>query len=90
MCFLIKDDNCLRNIIKYYIWSKVSKSIRKRYDSKPVYNEKYLEFKTEFYEDKIDTDFYDNGMSKEDSHLICLSVEFVDYVFKMYCLQVLF
>ena len=43
MSFLIKDDELLEKYNK--IWKKVSNSIKKGFDSEPVYNEKYLKTK---------------------------------------------
>ena len=43
MSFLIKDDELLE---KYSgIWEKVKNSIKKEFDSEPLYNEKYLKAK---------------------------------------------
>ena len=56
--FLIKDDKLLE--IYYEIWEKVKSSIKKEFDSEPVYNEKYLKVKTKFYNGKINTNFYNN------------------------------
>ena len=43
MSFLIKDDELLE---KYNgIWEKVKNSIKKEFDSEPLYNEKYLKAK---------------------------------------------
>ena len=48
--FFIKDDKLLKNCNK--IWNTVSNSIIKRFDSKPVCNEKYLKTKIKFFEGK--------------------------------------
>ena len=58
--------NCQKN---NNIWSKVSISIKKGFDSVPVYHEKCL--KTKHYEGKINANVYDNGILKEGLHLIC-------------------
>ena len=58
MSFLIKDNDFLKRY--YKIWNKVSNSIKKGFDSKLVHNEKYLTTKTNFYEGKISTNFYDS------------------------------
>ena len=55
MSFLIKDDKLLKKCNE--IWKKVSSSIKKGFDSEPVYNEKYLNTKIKSYEEKIDTHF---------------------------------
>ena len=41
--FLIKDDELLENYNEN--WEKVKSSLRKNFDNKPVYNEKYLKAK---------------------------------------------
>ena len=50
MSFLIKDDELLEKYNE--IWEKVKNSIRKEFDSKPVYNEKYLKAKIKSYNGK--------------------------------------
>ena len=50
MSFLIKDEKV---IVKYNkIWKKVSNIIKKEFDSKDVYNKKYLKTKIKFYQGK--------------------------------------
>ena len=54
-------------------------------------NEKYLKTKIKSYEGKTDTNFHDDGFPKDSSCCICLSLIFIDSVFKMgknYYLQV--
>ena len=43
MFSLIKDDELLKKYNK--MWNKVSNSIKKEFDSEPVYNKKYLKSK---------------------------------------------
>ena len=62
MSLLIKDDELLKKHDK--TWGKVSNSIRKEFDGEPVYNHKYLKTKIKSYEDKTNTYFHDNGISK--------------------------
>ena len=80
MSFLIKDDELLEKYNE--IWEKVNKSIKKEFDSEPVYNEKYLKTKIKVYKGKINTKFYNNKIPKEDSQCICLSVILIDSVFR--------
>ena len=62
--FLIEDDDFLE---KYNtIWDKVSADLKKEFDSKSVYNKKYL--KT-----KIKSDFYNKKIPKVDSNHTCLA-----------------
>ena len=54
MYFLTEDDDLLK---KYNtIWDKVSADIKKEFDSKPVFNKKFLKTKTKSHSDKV-TDF---------------------------------
>ena len=61
--FLIKDDKLLEKYNE--IWEKIKNSLKKEFDSKPVYNEKYLKAKTKSYNGKINTNFHDNKIPIE-------------------------
>ena len=80
MSFLIKDDELLEKYNE--IWEKVKNSIKEEFDSKPVYNEKYLKAKIKSYNGKINTNFHNNKIPREGSQFICLSVILIDSVFK--------
>ena len=68
---MTEDDNLLK---KYNtIWDKVSADIKKEFDSKPVYNEKFLKTKMKSYGDEV-TDFYDKGIPEVGSNHTCLAV----------------
>ena len=60
---LINDDELRKKYNK--IWDKVSNSIKKEFETKPVYNQKYLKNKI-----KMEKKFHDNGKRKEGSHCI--------------------
>ena len=62
--------------------NKVSNNIKKGFDSKPVYNEKYLQTKAKFYEGRINTNFHDNGLHKG-SYCIYSSLILTDFLFEM-------
>ena len=79
MSFLIKDDELLE---KYEILEKVKNSIKKEFDSDPVYNDKYLKAKIKPYNGKINTNFHNNKTPKEGSQFICLSAILNDSVFR--------
>ena len=72
----------MMNYLKNTIWEKVKNSIKKEFDSEPVYNEKYLKAKIKSYNGKISTNFHDNKIPKEGSQLICLSVILINSVFR--------
>ena len=64
---MIKDDEFLEKYNK--IWNKVSNSIKKGFDSEPVYHEKYLKTKVKSYQGELNVNF--------------LSAIFMDFVFKI-------
>ena len=47
-----------------------------------MYNEKYLKTKIKSYNGKINTNLYNNKVSKEGSWSICLSIILIDFVFR--------
>ena len=81
MSFLMKDAELLEKCNK--TWDKFSNSIRKGFDSEPVYNEEYLKTKAKSYEGKISTNFHDDRIPKQGSHCICSSVTLTDSAFKI-------
>ena len=64
------------------IWEKASSIIKKEFDSKPVYNEKYIKTKIKSYNGKINTNFHNNKLPKEHSQCVCLSVILIDSVYR--------
>ena len=72
MSFLIKNDELLEKYKK--IWDKVSNSIKKGFENKPVCNEKSLKTKIKSYDGKINTNLHDDKLLKKGSYCICLSV----------------
>ena len=66
---LIKDDELLEKYSE--IWEKVENGLKKELDNEPVYNEKYLKAKIKSYNEKINTNFYNNKIPKEGSQFIC-------------------
>ena len=63
------------------IWDKFSNSVKKGFDSEPVYNEKNLKTKIISYEGKINVNFHDDGILKKSSQCICKLVILIDSVF---------
>ena len=80
MSSLIKYDELLEKYNE--IWEKIKNSIKKEFDSKLVYNEKYLKAKIKSYNVKINTNFYNNKIPREGSQFICLSVILIDVFFR--------
>ena len=60
------------------MWSKVKNSIKKEFNSEPLYNEKYLKAKIKSYNGKINTNFHSNNKPKEGSQFIFLSIILID------------
>ena len=63
----------MMNYLKTYngIWEKVKNNIKKKFDSEPLYNEKYLKAKIKSYNGKINTNLHNN---KRRFSFICWSV----------------
>ena len=76
---LVKDDKSLEKYNE--IWEKFENIPKKEFDSKIVYNKKYLKAKIKSYNGKININFHDNKILKEGSRCICLSVILIDSVF---------
>ena len=67
--------------IKYMSFQqKFNNSIKKVFDSEPVYNEKYLKVKS--YQGKINTNLHSDKIPKEGSQCICLLVILIDSVYR--------
>ena len=58
----------------------VKNSLKKQFDSEPVYNEKYLKALIKSYNGKINTSFHNNKIPKEGSQFVCLSIILIDSV----------
>ena len=80
MSFLIKDNDLSEKYNE--ILEKVKNSIKREFDSKPVYNEKYLKTKIKSYNGKINTNFHNNKVPREGSQFICLSVILINSFFR--------
>ena len=66
---------------------KFGKKVRNRieimeFDSELVYDEKYLKTKIKSYNKKINTNFHNNKIPKEDSKYICLSVILINSLYR--------
>ena len=79
--FFIKD----KKLLKTYnaIWKKVSRLMKKGFDSEPVYNNWYIKAKIKLHNGIINTNFEGNKIPEEIVHCVCLSVILLDHVVKM-------
>ena len=63
------------------IWEIVKNSLKKVFDSEPVHNEKCLKAKINSCNGKINTNFHNNKIPKQDSRYMYLSVILIYSVF---------
>ena len=75
MHFLVEDEDLLEKYTT--IWDKVSADVKRKFDSKPVYNKNFLKTKTKSHVDKV-TDFHDKKFPKVESNHTCLVVISLD------------
>ena len=75
---MIKDEKLLEKCNE--ICKKPSSIIKKEFDSKPLYNEKYPKTKIKSYNGKIKTNFHNKKIPKEGPQFICISVILSDSV----------
>ena len=68
MSFLVKDDDLLEKCNE--IRKNLKNSLKKEFDSEPVYNGKYLNAKVKSYNGKINTIFYNNKTPRAVSQFI--------------------
>ena len=76
MSFLIKDNELLEKYNE--IWEKAKDSLKREFDSKPVYNKKYLKAKIKSYFGKSTQ----NNKIPKASQYVCLSIISLDSVFR--------
>ena len=82
MSFLISDKQLLKRYNE--IWNKVNNIIQKRFDNKPVYDNKCVRTKIKYYDSKCRINFHRKGIPPEyDTEYICLSIRLIDSVFRI-------
>ena len=64
------------------IWQKVTNIIYKEFDTKPVYNEKYITTKIKLDNKKVKINFHGNKMPNASLECVCLSVILFDSVYR--------
>ena len=74
MSFKLSDNKLLKKYNK--IWERVSNLLSIKFDSEPVYgdNNKNIKTKIKLYGDKINTNFQDKKIPKENASYKCLSL----------------
>ena len=71
-----------RNVMKFAKKLKIISKKKKKINSEPVCNEKYLKPEIKSYNGKMNTNFHNNKIPKEGSKFICLAVILIDSVFR--------
>ena len=78
--FFVKDDELLEKYNE--ICKNVENTIKKEFESEPIYNDKYLKAKLKSFNGKINKNFNKYKIPKEGAQLICLSVILINFVFR--------
>ena len=73
MSFAADDNELLKKYTK--IWKKIRELIGKKFDSKPVWGDKYIGTRIKSYGDKVDTNFQGKKVPKESLSYKCLSLK---------------
>ena len=81
MSFIIKNDDVLD---KYnQIWDKIQSTLNLKFQSIPIYNEKYIKAKAKEFNGVIKTNFLGDEKSKENVHYTCKACIAIDSVMRM-------
>ena len=64
------------------VYDKVSKTIKNRFGSEPIYKKWYLTTKIKSYERKTLTNFHVDKIPKEGSQSLCFAVMLINSVFR--------
>ena len=81
MSYLIKDENAYLKYTK--IWNKIKKLLSVKFDSQPIYVNKYIKTKVKTFGGTINTLFSNNRVPKEKNHYICVLAICIDSVLKI-------
>ena len=71
MSFVIKKDDLLDKYNE--IWDKIKETLTIKFDSVPVFNEKYIKDKVREFNGAIKTNFLDNKIPKKNKHHACIA-----------------
>ena len=81
MSFIIKEG---RVLIKYNeIWNKIKKKLEMKFNSQPVYDEKYIRTKVKTFNEVVNIIFSVNKIPRESIHYICIAAISIDSVMKI-------
>ena len=78
---MVKGDNVLDKYNK--IWDKIKENLNIKFNSKPIYDQKYLKAKVREFDGKIKTNFLGDEVPKESTHYTCIACITIDSVMRM-------
>ena len=78
MSFLIKDDEVWDKYDK--IWDVIKDKLGIKFHNEPVYEYKYLKAKVREFDGVIKTNFWGNGIPKENMHYTCIACVTIDSI----------
>ena len=81
MSFVIKDGMCLNK--NNEIWDKIKNTLNTKFQSMPIYDEKYIKVKVREFNGVIKTNFLGDKMPKEIEHYTCIACITIDSVMRM-------
>ena len=65
------------------IWDLIKTKLGIKFQSEPIYEQKYLKAKVREFDDVIKTNFLGNDMPKENMHSACIACMTIDSVMRM-------
>ena len=81
MSFKIEDESVYSKYAE--IWNKTKNSLNTRFQSQPIYDEKYIKTKVKTFSSMINTLFSGNKIPKERNNCICITAFCTDSVLKV-------
>ena len=81
MSFLIKNDEVWQ---KYEdIWNVIKNKLSIKFNSEPIYENKYLKAKVREFDGDIKTNFLNNGLPKENTYYTCIACITINSVLRI-------
>ena len=65
------------------IWDVIKNKLGIKFNSEPIYENKYLKTKVREFHGSIKTNFLGNNLPKENTHYTCIACITIDSVLKM-------
>ena len=63
-----------------HIWNVIKNKLSIKFNSEPIYENKYLNAKVREFDGDIKTNFLNNGLPKENTYYICITCITIDSV----------